>query len=178
MKPTAELNVDCYVDSDFAGLWGYEDDQDLTCVRSRTGYIITIGGCPVLWSSKLQKEIALSTMEAEYIALSTSLKQRILFKRLVESVWDYVGLKQDTLISINTIVWEDNQGCKILATLEPPRMTPRSKHYAIKYHWFRTQLEPNYIVIKSIDSVEQLADMFTKGLRRVLFEACRLKSMG
>ena len=57
-------------------------------------------------------------------------------------------------------------------------MTPRSKHYAIKYHWFRTQLEPNNIVIKSIDSVEQLADMFTKGLRRVLFEACRLKSMG
>ena len=53
MQPTAELNVDCYVDSDFAGLWGYEDDQDPTCVRSRTGYIITIGGCPVLWSSKL-----------------------------------------------------------------------------------------------------------------------------
>ena len=178
MKPTTELNVDCYVDSDFTGLWGYEDDQDPTCVRSRTGYIITIGGCPVLLSSKLQTEIALSIMEAEYIALSMSLKQLIPFKCLVESIWDDVGLKQDKLISINTTVWEDNQGCKMLATLEPPRMTPRSKHYAIKYHWFRTQLEPNYIVIKSIDSVEQLADMFTKGLRRVLFEAFRLKAMG
>ena len=51
MKPTEELNVDCYVDSNFAGLWGYEDDQDPTCVRSCTGYIITIGDCPVLWSS-------------------------------------------------------------------------------------------------------------------------------
>ena len=64
----------------------HEDDQDPTCVRSRTGYIITIGDCPVLWSSKLQIETALSIMEAEYIALRTSLKQLIPFKRLVESV--------------------------------------------------------------------------------------------
>ena len=54
MKPTAELNVDCYNDLDFAVLWGYEDDQDPTCFRSRTGYIITIGGYPVLLSFKLQ----------------------------------------------------------------------------------------------------------------------------
>ena len=113
-------------------------------------------------------------MEAEYTDLSTSLKQLIPFKCLVECVWEAVSLKKDNLISINTTVWEDNQGCKIFAT----RMTPGSKHYAIKYHWFCTQLESNNIVIKIIDSVEQLADMFTKGLRRVLFEACRLKLMG
>ena len=116
-------------------------------------------------------------MEAEYIALSTSLKQLIPFKRLVKSVWNTDGLKQDKIISINTTVWEDNQGCKILANLKSQRITPRSEYYVIKYHWFRTQLEPNNIVIKSIDSIEQLADMFTKHIRRVLFEACRLKSM-
>ena len=158
-------------------LFLYEDDQDPTCVRSRTGYIITIDNCPVLWSSKLQIETALSIMEAEYIALSTSLKQLIPFKRLVKSVWNTDGLKQDKIISINTTVWEDNQGCKILANLKSQRITPRSEYYVIKYHWFRTQLEPNNIVIKSIDSIEQLADMFTKHIRRVLFEACRLKSM-
>ena len=57
-------------------------------------------------------------------------------------------------------------------------MIPRLKHYDIKHHWYRTQLEPNNIVIKSIDSVEQLADILSKGLRRVLFKACRDKSMG
>ena len=57
-------------------------------------------------------------MEAEYIALRTSLKQLIPFKRLVQSVWNTVGFKQDTLISINTIGWEHNQGCKILANLK------------------------------------------------------------
>ena len=86
MKPHPDLNIDYYVDSDFAGLWRYEDSQDPTCVRSRTGYTIMIGGYPVLWSSKLQTKIALSTMEAEYIALSPSLKQLIPFKRLVDSV--------------------------------------------------------------------------------------------
>ena len=178
MKPYTDLNIDCYVDSDFAGLWEYEYSQDPTCVRSRTGYTIMISGCLVLLSGKLQTEIELSTMEAEYIALSTSLKQLIPFKRLVDSVWQAVGLTKEKNITLNTTVWEDNQGCLILANLEPPRMTPRSKHYAIKYHSFRTQLKPNGIVLKEIASSSQLADMFTKGFRRILFEANRSKSMG
>ena len=56
-------------------------------------------------------------------------------------------------------------------------MTPRSKYYAIKYHWFCTQLKPNGIVLKSIASSLKLVDIFTKGLRRILFEANRSKSM-
>ena len=132
----------------------------------------------MLWSSKLQTENALSTMVAEYIALNTSLNQLIPLKRLVESVWNAVGLDINKLVTIKSTVWEDNQGCSILANMEPPRMTPRSKHYAIKYHWFRTQLKPNGIVIQSISSVSQLADIFTKGLRATLFKANRLMSMG
>ena len=88
----------------------------------------------MLWSSKLQTETALSTMEAECIALSTSLNQLIPLKRLVESVWNAVRLDINELITIKATLWEDNQGCTILANMEPPRMTPRSKHYAIEYH--------------------------------------------
>ena len=134
MKPNNDLNIDCHVDSNFADLWRYEDDQDPTCVRSRTWYIISIDGCPVLWSSKLQTETALSTMEAEYIALSTYLKKLIPLNCLVESVWNAVRLDINELITIKANLWEDNQGCTILANMEPPRMTPRSKHYAIEYH--------------------------------------------
>ena len=81
MRSTIYFNLDCYVDSNFAGLWNFEDDQDLTCVNSRTGYIMLLGGCPLIWSSKLQFEIALSTMKAEYIALSTALRDLIPLKR-------------------------------------------------------------------------------------------------
>ena len=138
MKPSAELSIDCYVDSDFAGFWSYEDDQDPTCICSRTGFLIMIENCPAIWSSKLQTEIALSTMEAEYIALRTAMKDFIPFQRLVKAVWKAVDLDDNTVSTIRAIVWEDNQGCTILANLKPPRMTPRSKHYAFKYHWFRT----------------------------------------
>ena len=68
------LKIDCFPDADFAGLYGYENPSDPTCVKSRTGFLITICGCPVLWQSKLQSETALSTMEAEIIALAHSCK--------------------------------------------------------------------------------------------------------
>ena len=46
-----------------------------------------------------------------------------------------------------TNVWEDNEGCLKLAKLEPPRMMPRSKHHALKYHWFRSQIVPNMGIV-------------------------------
>jgi len=72
-KPMQKLSLDCYADADFVGLWGQEDDQDPVSVKSHTGYVLLFGGCPLLWVSKLQTEIALSTMEVEYIALSHSM---------------------------------------------------------------------------------------------------------
>jgi hypothetical protein len=72
LTPSDDFKIDCYPDADFAGLWGRNDKQDPHCVRSRTGYVICFADCPILWKSKLQTEIALSTMEAEYVALSTS----------------------------------------------------------------------------------------------------------
>ena len=74
LNPRDDYGIDCYPDADFAGLWGHEHPQDPHCARSRTGYVITLAGCPILWVSKLQTEIALSTMEAEYVALSSACK--------------------------------------------------------------------------------------------------------
>jgi len=50
--------LDCWVDADFAGLYSLEDPKDPTSVYSRTGFVITLGGNPVVWQSKLQTEIA------------------------------------------------------------------------------------------------------------------------
>lgn len=74
LRPSLSPRIDAYPDADFAGLFSSEDPRDPHCARSRTGYVILAFGCPILWKSKLQTEIALSTMEAEYVALSTAMK--------------------------------------------------------------------------------------------------------
>ena len=54
IDPTREFKIDANPDADFAGLYGHEDSSDPICVRSRTGFIITVAGCPVVWGSSLQ----------------------------------------------------------------------------------------------------------------------------
>ena len=63
-KPTQDYKLDCYVDADFLGLHGSENQDDPVSVKSRTGYVIFFGGCPLLWKSQLQTETALSTFHA------------------------------------------------------------------------------------------------------------------
>ena len=86
INPHTTLSLQMYADADFAGLWNVEDANDPTCVKSHSGYVITLGNIPVLWGSKLQTEIATSTMHAEYIALSTSLRELIPVKSLLEEI--------------------------------------------------------------------------------------------
>ena len=179
LKPSKDLNLDCYVDADFAGIWGNEDAQDPSSVRSRTGFLISLGGSPVTWSSKLQTEIALSTMEAEYIAASTSMRTLLPLQRQLQKMTKQLHLAQPGTTSITTI-WEDNQAALKLATKDPPRMTPRSKHIGVKYHWFRSKLHdgPNGIRMKAIATDAQLGDCFTKPLDVNLFTTSRKKIMG
>lgn len=178
LNPKLDHNIDCYVDSDFAGLWNYEDPQDPSSARSRTGYLIQIANCPIHWVSRLQTEIALSTMEAEYVALSTSMKDLIPIIDLVKEIFPAINKTSNEEVNVISTVWEDNNGALTLANLEPPRMTPRSKHYCIKYHWFRTKLLAYKIELKKIASEFQLADIFTKALGKLKFKELRKYFMG
>ena len=178
LDPSDDLTLDCYPDADFAGLWGHEHPQDPHCARSRTGFVILLAGCPVLWSSKLQTEIALSTMEAEYVALSTACKDLFPIMDLVQELGKFFDLPVTDKSRFHVRIHEDNVGALTLGQLEPRRMTLRSKHYAIKYHWFREEIGPRGVVLTKIDTKEQLGDIFTKGLGRVPFEHLRKKLMG
>jgi hypothetical protein len=84
--------------------------QDPSCVKSRTGYIIFIADCPVLWVSRLQTDIATSTMEAEYSALSTAMIDVLPIKMLATEISENVGLTQEPITRFRTTVWEDNTG--------------------------------------------------------------------
>ena len=178
MRPSKSLHVDCYPDADFAGLYSKEDAQDPHCVRSRTGFVICVANCPVLWKSKLQSEIALSTMEAEYVALSTACKDLFPLLDLIQELASACGLQVIKDTNFHVKVHEDNVGALTLGKLEPRRMTPRSKHYAIKYHWFREQIGPRNVKLVKIDTKDQLGDIFTKGLTPIPFKHLRLKLMG
>ena len=81
--PGGDKGLECYVDADFAGGWDKADSGNPETVLSRSGYVLMYANCPVLWCSKLQTEIALSTTEAEYIALSQSMREVIPFMTLL-----------------------------------------------------------------------------------------------
>lgn len=130
------MNIECYVDADFAGLWPHEDKLDPISVKSRTGFVVCLSECPVIWGSKLQGEISTSTMEAEYNALSYAMRELLPFKHLVEAIATIVGYDEKETTTFKTTIWEDNVGALTLARMEPGRSTPRSKHYAVKTHWF------------------------------------------
>lgn len=164
-----------YCDADFAGLWSYEDPNDPTCVKSRTGYIVYVGGCPIIWGSKLQSEIALSSCEAEYYALSYSMKQLLPLHVLTTEVCSALRQNVEAFTNLQTRVHEDNAACLILANLEPKRTTPRTKHFAKKYHWFRSKIgvPPWNIKLIACDTKNMAADIMTKGLRTEPFQRIR-----
>ncbi|KAL7474101.1 LOW QUALITY PROTEIN: hypothetical protein ACHAW6_000093, partial [Cyclotella cf. meneghiniana] len=67
---SGKLTVDAYPDVDFAGLYDYESNTDPACVKSRSGFLIMVSDCPMVWVFKLQTDTDLSTMEAERNALA------------------------------------------------------------------------------------------------------------
>jgi len=92
-----------------------------------------------------------------------------------------LGLKVSDTANLHVRIHEDNVGALTLGKLEPRCMTLCSKHYAIKYHWFREQIAPHgprNIELVKISTADQLGDIFTKGLGRVIFERLRKKLMG
>ena len=174
-KPNLKVGIECYVDADFSGNWSKEDSEDPSGVLSRTGFVITYGRCPLIWMSKLQTEIALSTTEAEYIALSQSLREIIPLMGLLKEIKEYFYLN-DNIPEIKCSVFEDNNSCIALA--KAPRMNPRTKYIALKYHHFRTYVSTKLVSIHYIATADQPADIFTKALEEKQFLHLRKKICG
>jgi hypothetical protein len=177
IAPMNDLKLDLWVDADFAGLWNAEDAQDPASVRSRSGFVATLGGVPVLWGSKLMTKIMLSTTEAEYCSACMAMKQFIPLRRMVKEILEPFGLTRSDESEVS-IVWEDNIGVLKMVTGEYPNMTPRTKHIAVKYHWFRSHLKPGEIVMQCVDTKEQKSDICTKGLSKGEFVPKRKMIMG
>jgi hypothetical protein len=145
-KVDLSKSLQCYVDADFAGGWDQTDPHDASNLMSRSGFIIKYADCPIYWSSKLQTEIALSTAEAEYIALSSSLREVIPLMNVMDELNEVFPLLMETP-KFYCKVWEDNQSCIAMATLQ--KFTPRTKHIALNYHHFKGYVESRQIQINT-----------------------------
>ena len=187
-KRPKSLNIECYVDADFAGLYGHESPTNPLSVKSRTGYIISVGGCFILCKSQLQSTIALSTSEAEYGALSQGMRTVIPLRETVLEMIESVkmvdtngklpfGTNKD-LTSFKTVIYEDNNTALTLAIKQ--KVTSRTKHWCVKFHFFWSYIndEKNHISCVKVASSEQKADYLTKGLSKDLFENCRKLNQG
>ena len=159
LHPTVQ-SFDCYVDADFSGNWNPKEWDDPKNARSRSGYVIMYAGCPIVWASKLQTEIALSTTEAEYVALSTALRECIPLMQLVKELKANGFDFQATKPQVHCKVFEDNSGAIVMATEH--KMRPRTKHLNIKYHHFRDYVTRKEITIHAIDTANQVANILTK----------------
>ena len=121
--------------------------------------------------SKLHTEIALSTLYSEYVALSHSVRALLTFKSLIKEVIDNLGIDSEEMKFVSrSTIYEENNGSIVVAT--SPRMTHTSNHIAVKYHWFRQHVGKKF-VIQKIESKNQKADIFTKGLQGQIFVRIR-----
>jgi hypothetical protein len=197
MTPGDDHRVDCYVDSDFAGKFSVEDSQDPVSVKSRTRCVILYRGTPLLWVSKLQTQIALSTMEGEYVALSQSMRDLIPIRQVLEELLTIVFHRPQKIVyhahskafddvipgSIpkssvldQPTVYEDNQACLKFARMS--QLSPCTEHIGIPYHWFHTKVGNLDIRTEPISTNQQLAEQFTKGLSVIPFQLSRHILMG
>lgn len=172
-----DLGLDLWCDADWAGQFRADDPHDPVSAKSRSGYILDLAGCPLLWSSKLQSTVALSTLESEYHCLSESLRVLIPVRRVVDELMDAMAPgKHKVTRRMHSKVFEDNASCHSLSVC--PKMTPRNRHIAVRYHWFRSEVENGSVVPIKCASHEQKADGQTKGLVKEPFEANRKLVMG
>ncbi len=122
----------------------------------------------------MQSEIALSTCEAEYIALSTALREVIPMRELMVEIATKLNLPV-AKPTLKCTLFEDNIGAETLA--KAPKMNPRTKHIAQKYHWFRSHIGKT-VDIQRVSTENQLADIFTKAVTREIMRKLRREIMG
>ena len=143
-----------YCDSDYAG--------DLFARKSTSGNVFTLGGIAVSWQSSLQDAFAMSTTEAEYIAIAESFKEAKWLKGLVGEMCPEMSLVR---------VHYDSE-CAIHLARNQNTFHRRTKHIDIKYNFIRDEVEHKRVGLAKISTYDAPADMMTKPLPTNIFTLC------
>ena len=147
LRPSAPVEVFC--DADWAG--------DVDDRRSTTGCILLLHGCAISWQSKKQATVALSTAEAEYMAMSVALQ---------ETKWLTQMLAELGVDAVRPVpIFSDNQAAISISSASAVPHA-RTKHIDLRHHYVREAVRCGDIQIRWVAGSEQLADVFTKGLAK------------
>ena len=135
-----------YADSDWA--------SNINDCKSTSGYVFTMGGGAVSWSSKKQPTVALSSTEAKYIASAHAAKETAWLRLLLSE------LRQD--MSSPTVLHINNQSA--IAIAQNPEFHEHMKHIDVHYHYIHQVINDGTLCLEYTPTQEQVADILTKGL--------------
>jgi hypothetical protein len=138
---------------------------DIDDSKSTSGVIFFLGDGAITWSSQKQRVVALSSCEDEYIAGTATACQAVWLARLLE---EKMGTRADT-----SRIMMDNMSA--IALSKNPVLHGRSKYIKTKYHFIREYVDNGEVVLESVGTADQLADILTKPLARVRFQELREK---
>jgi len=147
-----EWNLVLYTDSDWAG------DKDSR--KSVTGYALFLMECPIVWKSRQQDTVALSSSEAEIIACSEAAKEIKFAVHVLESL----GVK----VPLPVVIRVDNVGAIYMA--ENAAVSQRTKHVDLRTKFLTQYIEDGFIKIVFVKSEENLSDFFTKNVSGEVYE--------
>jgi hypothetical protein len=160
LTKTASLGIEYSAESG-ADITGYADADYAAdeSRRSTMGYVYTLAGGPITWSSKLQRSVSTSTTEAEYLALAHAGKEAVWMRSMLEQLHRFEQVNKPTTI------YGDNQGA--IALVQNPEFHARTKHIDVSAHYVRELAEDQKINLQYIQTDKMLADMLTKPLKKV-----------
>ncbi|XP_043790699.1 secreted RxLR effector protein 161-like [Apis laboriosa] len=148
-------HIKAFSDADYAG--------DTETRKSTTSFVLKLGDSAIAWGSTRQQTVGLFTTEAEYIAVSQTVKEIIWMKSLINNL---VMFK-----NITTTLYVDNLSA--IKLIKNPEFHRKSKHIDVRYHFIRNKFKEKEFLLQHIALKDQQADLLTKPLRRTIFEIQR-----
>lgn len=157
LKGTKDLNLMLSTSNCSEKLYAYSDAnwaEDKTDRKSNSGYYCSVNGGAISWSCRKQDVVAMSSTEAEFIALSETCKEMNWIRRVVK----------DFGVNINgpTTIYTDSQSA--ISMINNQKFSNRTKHIDVKYHYVRDKVMTKEAVLAYQPTDKNVADMMTKPL--------------
>ena len=170
LRGTIDLRLYYSKESTTSGLVGYSDAgyrSNPHKARSQTGYLFCYNGTAISWHSTKKSLVAISSNHSEIIALYEAGRECVWLRSIITHIHNSCCLTPVT--NSPTIIYEDNVAC--VAQIRGGYIKgDRTKHISLKFFYTHELQESRQIDVKQIQSINNLADLFTKSLPTSTFE--------
>lgn len=161
-KAETNFKLQAYADADWGGCKGTR--------QSTNGVVVTINDTPISWKSSRQSLVALSSAEAEYIAVSCTARELTWIRRLCWEVQFQTPFGSFTIVPTITIITDNTAS---IAIASKDGLNARTKHIDVKYHHVKGLVADSAIALQHIATTKQVADLLTKPATRQVMEKLR-----